>query len=83
MSTTTTVPEIDGLKARLKATWMAGDYDRFSRYMEQGARIFYEQLDIFPQDASCSTWLAARVKSRYGQHGMECVSLGWTSRRTW
>jgi ubiquinone/menaquinone biosynthesis C-methylase UbiE len=25
---------------------MAGDYDRFSRYMEQGARIFYEQLDI-------------------------------------
>ena len=25
---------------------MAGDYDRFSRYMEQGARIFYEQLDV-------------------------------------
>jgi 2-polyprenyl-3-methyl-5-hydroxy-6-metoxy-1,4-benzoquinol methylase len=46
MSTTTVAPEIDGLKARLKATWMAGDYDRFSRYMEQGARIFYEQLDI-------------------------------------
>src|SRR6516162_11269278 len=42
----TTVPEIDGLKSRLKETWMAGDYDRFSRYMEQGARIFYEQLDI-------------------------------------
>src|SRR6185369_13005471 len=32
---------IDSLKARLKETWMAGDYDRFSRYMEQGARIFY------------------------------------------
>ena len=46
MTTTTTVPEIDGLKTRLKETWMAGDYDRFSRYMEQGARIFYEQLDI-------------------------------------
>src|SRR5215471_18851761 len=46
MSTTTTVPEIDDLKTRLKETWMAGDYDRFSRYMEQGARIFYEQLDI-------------------------------------
>src|SRR5690348_2319290 len=46
MSTTTTAPEIDGLKARLKETWMAGDYDRFSRYMEQGARIFYEQLDV-------------------------------------
>jgi ubiquinone/menaquinone biosynthesis C-methylase UbiE len=46
MSTITTAPEIDGMKARLKETWMAGDYDRFSRYMEQGARIFYEQLDI-------------------------------------
>jgi SAM-dependent methyltransferase len=46
MSTTTTVSEIDSLKARLKETWMAGDYDRFSRYMEQGARIFYERLDV-------------------------------------
>jgi SAM-dependent methyltransferase len=46
MITTTTALEIDGLKTRLKETWMAGDYDRFSRYMEQGARIFYEQLDI-------------------------------------
>jgi SAM-dependent methyltransferase len=46
MSTLTTAPEIDGLKARLRDTWMAGDYDRFSRYMEEGARIFYEQLEI-------------------------------------
>jgi len=28
-----TVTEIDTVKARLKETWMAGDYDRFSRYM--------------------------------------------------
>jgi len=46
MSTTTTAPEIEGLKTRLKETWIAGDYDRFSRYMEQGARIFYERLDM-------------------------------------
>jgi len=46
MSITTVAPEISGLKTRLKETWMSGDYDRFSRYMEQGARIFYEQLDI-------------------------------------
>ena len=46
MSTLTAAPEITGLKARLKQTWMAGDYDRFSRYMEDGARIFYERLDI-------------------------------------
>jgi 2-polyprenyl-3-methyl-5-hydroxy-6-metoxy-1,4-benzoquinol methylase len=41
-----TVTEIDTVKARLKETWMAGDDDRFSRYREDGARIFYEQLDI-------------------------------------
>src|SRR6266702_4960868 len=46
MSTITTTPDINGLKARLKEAWTAGDYDRFSRYMEQGARIFYEQLDV-------------------------------------
>lgn len=46
MSTITIAPQIDGLKVRLKETWMAGDYDHFSRYMEQGARAFYEQLDV-------------------------------------
>ena len=46
MSTITITPDIDGLKTRLRETWMAGDYDRFSRYLEQGARIFYEQLDV-------------------------------------
>jgi SAM-dependent methyltransferase len=46
MSTVTIAPEVDGLKARLKATWTAGDYDRFSRHMEQDARAFYERLDI-------------------------------------
>ena len=34
MSTITITPEVGDLKARLKDTWMAGDYDRFSRYME-------------------------------------------------
>jgi SAM-dependent methyltransferase len=46
MNTTAVTLEFDSLKARLKETWMAGDYDRFSRYLEQDARVFYEQLDI-------------------------------------
>jgi len=46
MATIAAAPEIDNLKTRLRGTWMAGDYDRFSRYMEDGARLFYEQLDI-------------------------------------
>jgi hypothetical protein len=70
MSTITITPDIDGLKTRLRETWMAGDYDRFSRYMEQGARIFYEQLDV-PASLRC------------GRRGMECASPAWTSRRTW
>jgi SAM-dependent methyltransferase len=46
MSTIPITAEIGALKARLKTTWMAGDYDRFSRYMEQDARTFYERVDV-------------------------------------
>jgi len=70
MSTTTTAVEIDGLKTRLKETWMSGDYDRFSRYMEQGARIFYEQLDIPPGcqllDVACGSGQVALWAARDG-----------------
>ena len=38
--------EIERVKTRLKDIWTGGDYDRFSRYMERGARTFYERLDI-------------------------------------
>ena len=67
MITTTTPLEIDSLKTRLKETWMAGDYDRFSRIWNRAPRIFYEQLDI----PAGSTWLAARVRLHYGRRGME------------
>src|SRR5438309_1098172 len=70
MSTTATTPETEGLKARLKATWMAGDYDRFSRYMEHGARIFYEQLDIPAGcqllDVACGSGQVALWAARVG-----------------
>ena len=70
MSITTIAPEIDGLKARLKETWAAGNYDYFSRYMEQGARIFYEQLDIPPGsellDVACGSGQVALWAARDG-----------------
>jgi SAM-dependent methyltransferase len=70
MSTTANAIEIDGLKARLKATWSAGDYDRFSRYMEQGARIFYENLDVPPGsrllDVACGSGQLALWAGRDG-----------------
>lgn len=68
--TTMTLSETDDLKARLKKTWSAGDYDRFSRYMERGARSFYEQLDIPPGcqmlDVACGSGQLALWAARDG-----------------
>jgi SAM-dependent methyltransferase len=58
------------LKARLKRTWMAGDYDRFSRYMENGARDFYERLETAPGahflDVACGSGQLALIAARDG-----------------
>jgi SAM-dependent methyltransferase len=58
------------LKARLKKTWTAGDYDRFSRYMENGARDFYERLDVAPGsqllDVACGSGSLALIAARDG-----------------
>lgn len=68
--TTMTVSETEDLKARLKTTWSAGDYDRFSRYMERGARSFYEQLDVPPGcqmlDVACGSGQLALWAARDG-----------------
>ena len=39
-------PEMETLKARLKATWMAGDYGTFAKYLEPGALEFLERLRV-------------------------------------
>jgi SAM-dependent methyltransferase len=39
-------PEMESLKARLKATWMAGDYGHFAKYLEPGALEFLARLPI-------------------------------------
>jgi len=69
MSTTTTAPEINSLKSR-QETWMALDYDRFSRYMEQGARIFYEQFNV-PAGCQLLDVACGSVRLRYGPRSME------------
>lgn len=70
MSTNALSSEVDSLKARLKQTWMAGDYDRFSRYMEGGAREFYERLTIAPGsrllDVGCGSGQLALMASKDG-----------------
>jgi SAM-dependent methyltransferase len=70
MHTTAISSEFVNLKARLKKTWMAGDYDRFSRYMENGARDFYERLDTAPGahflDVACGSGQLALIAARDG-----------------
>jgi SAM-dependent methyltransferase len=44
MAATVTATDIDALKARLKATWMEGNYDYFSRFMESSAIEFLDRL---------------------------------------
>lgn len=46
MTISALTPDLEQLKSRLKSIWMAGDYDRFSRYMEGSAREFYDRLSV-------------------------------------
>lgn len=68
MSTMT--PEMESLKARLKATWMAGDYGHFAKYLEPGALGFLERLSITPGtrmlDVGCGAGQIAIPAARAG-----------------
>lgn len=70
MSTSALTPELETLKTRLKTIWMAGDYDRFSRYMESGARDFYERLNVAPGcrllDVGCGSGQLALIAAKDG-----------------
>ena len=63
-------PEMESLKARLKATWMSGDYAQFARPMEPGALEFLERLDIRPGtemlDVGCGAGQIAIPAARAG-----------------
>jgi ubiquinone/menaquinone biosynthesis C-methylase UbiE len=70
MIAATTNADIDTLKARLKATWMDGDYDYFSRFMESSAVEFLDRLDL-PAGASlldiaCGSGQLGLVAARRG-----------------
>ncbi len=62
--------DIHFLKHRLRATWMAGDYDRFSRFMESSAVEFLDRVGIQPSvsllDVACGSGQLALVAARRG-----------------
>src|SRR5580765_646940 len=63
-------PSIDALKAQLKATWMDGNYDYFSRYMESSAVEFLDRLDVPAGarflDVACGSGQLALIAARRG-----------------
>jgi len=62
--------EMEALKARLKATWMSGDYGHFATYMEAGALEFLSRIKIEPGtrvlDVACGAGQTAIPMSRAG-----------------
>ncbi len=74
--------EFEQLKTRLKATWSAGDYDTFSRFMEKDAVEFFRRLGIAPGtrllDVGCGSGQLALVAARAGAkvHGCD-IAENW------
>ena len=68
--TNATMGEMESLKAQLKKIWTAGDYDRFSRFMQGSAREFYERLTITPGsqllDVGCGSGQFALMAAKDG-----------------
>src|SRR5215471_7665138 len=82
---TPTVENIDQMKARLKATWMTGDYDLFSRFMEKDANEFFRRL-IVPAgtrflDVACGAGQLALIAARAGAEVSGCdIATNWIQR---
>ena len=70
MTTIAATADVEMLKARLKSIWMAGDYDQFSRYLEAGAREFYDRLPLRPGmrllDVACGSGQLALMAAKDG-----------------
>jgi SAM-dependent methyltransferase len=62
--------EMESLKARLKTTWMSGDYGHFATYLEAGAFDFLARLNLAPGsrllDVACGAGQIAIPAARAG-----------------
>ncbi len=68
--TTTDAALLETLKGKLKATWMAGNYDYFSRFMESSAVEFLARLPLREGDrlldVACGSGQLALLAARKG-----------------
>src|SRR4029450_7547242 len=74
--------EFEQLKTRLKTTWMTGDYDLFSRFMEKDAEVFFKRLGIKPGmkvlDVGCGAGQLALIAARTGAKVTGCdIATNW------
>jgi len=74
--------EFEQLKARLKTTWMTGDYDVFSRFMEKDAERFFRRLGVTPGtrllDVGCGAGQLALIAARAGAQVTACdIATNW------
>ncbi len=84
-TTSPVIDETSQLKNRLKATWMAGDYDTFSRYMEPDAHLFYRRIGVQPGlhllDVGCGSGQLALIAARAGAQATGCdIAANWIER---
>lgn len=70
MNTTDAARSLESLKGKLKATWMAGNYDYFSRSMESSAVEFLARLPVRAGvrllDVACGSGQLALLAARKG-----------------
>src|SRR5262245_48811222 len=74
--------EFEQLKTRLRTTWMTGDYDLFSRFMQGDAEVFFRRLGVAPGtrllDVGCGAGQLALIAARAGAQVTGCdISTNW------
>lgn len=79
---TQTSSDFNELKTRLKTTWMTGNYDLFSRFMEKDAEIFFLRLGVKPGtrllDVGCGAGQLALIAARAGAKVTGCdIASNW------
>ena len=70
MTSTEMTTEMQALKSKLRATWIAGDFGVIARSIEEGGSAFVERLDLKPGmkvlDVACGTGNLALPAARMG-----------------
>ncbi len=70
MESTSQVSEMDALKAKLRATWISGDFGQIARFYEGEAAAFVKRLGLKPGakvlDVACGTGNLALPAARLG-----------------